>query len=86
MKLLARIFCFWFFASSWLLNQIESITHQEMGMFGNPQIRTHFYIYIYIFSEAVFLICRMRDLRSNFPYKPNETPGIQRKKKKEIKK
>jgi hypothetical protein len=86
MKLLARIFCFWFFASSWLLNQIESITHQEMGMFGNPQIPTHFYIYIYIFSEAVFLICRMRDLRSNFPYKPNETPGIQRKKKKEIKK
>jgi len=49
MKLLARIFCFWFFASSWLLNQIESITHQEMGMFGNPQIPTHFYIYIYIF-------------------------------------
>lgn len=56
-------------------------------MFGNPQIPTHFYIYIYIcfFSEAVFLfyLSYERDLRSNFAYKPNETPVIQRKKKKE---
>jgi hypothetical protein len=42
-------------------------------------------ISIFFFLKQFFFICCMRDLRSNFAYKPNETPVIQRKKKKKEK-
>jgi hypothetical protein len=58
------------------------VSHQEMGMFGNHKFEL---ISIFFFLKQFFFICCMRDLRSNFAYKPNETPVIQRKKKKKEK-
>jgi hypothetical protein len=75
MKLPAKVFffCFWFFASSRLWNQIESITSRNGRVWKLISI---------LFSlKQFFFICCTRDLRSNFAYKPNETPVIQRKKK-----
>jgi hypothetical protein len=39
------------------------VSHQEMGMFGNPQIRTHFYIF---FPEAVFFYLLYERLEIKF--------------------
>jgi hypothetical protein len=39
------------------------VSHQEMGMFGNPQVRTHFYIF---FPEAVFFYLLYERLEIKF--------------------